>query len=178
MLTNVSYWYTIGGSSGAYWMVPKYIINFCACAIGSRYLSNFANIYSAYTQADEYPMVKCEIPPGPQSWCAGHADVAMWTLVAVGRHLWNRWNWTLKINEKSTLNWKLLWLVYNAELLGQGNFLTLFRARGGGAKRPPSGFSCAIAKCHKTFSSYLVTFPKYSLHTFQPPPPKQIGRSC
>ena len=34
---------------------------------------------------------------------------------------------------------------------------------GGLSLRPPSGFSCAIAKRLKIFSSYLVTFPSYSL---------------
>ena len=38
---------------------------------------------------------------------------------------------------------------------------------GGGPYRPPSGFSCAIAKRHKIISSYLVTFPSFSLRTFQ-----------
>ena len=35
---------------------------------------------------------------------------------------------------------------------------------GGGSLRPPSDFSCAIAKRRKIFSSCLVTFPNYSLH--------------
>ena len=44
--------------------------------------------------------------------------------------------------------------------------ITLFRA-GGGLTGPPSGFSCAIAKRRKIFSSYLVTLPNYSLRTSQ-----------
>ena len=43
--------------------------------------------------------------------------------------------------------------------------LTLFRAGGGGFKAP-SGFSFAIAKRPKAESSYLVTFPNFSLRIF------------
>ena len=39
---------------------------------------------------------------------------------------------------------------------------------GGGPLRPPFRFFCAVAKRLKIFSSYdLVTFPYYSLRTFQ-----------
>ena len=37
----------------------------------------------------------------------------------------------------------------------------------GGPLKPPFRFSCAMAKRRKIFSSYLVTFPQYSLSTFQ-----------
>ena len=43
--------------------------------------------------------------------------------------------------------------------------LTLFRA-GGGAFRPPSGFSCAIAEHRNIERSYLVPFSRHSLRTF------------